>query len=717
MPRITLYVIAFLFTLQIGIVNSQEAITSTNADQVVELLRLGRGTVNELAISPDGNYLAVASGIGVWLYTYPDLEDIAYLDDHADAVESVRYAPDGHALVTYPEFGPIVIRDSQSGERLHTLPDTEGWIMDVAFTPDATRLITAMGSTIVIWDVESGEMLHRIFSGNCCTRALAVSPDGTTVAANSSGVVVTWDIASGDTLGVWAGHLQSISVMTYSPDGTALASGGNDGKILIRDAVTGERIHQFDGGERQITTLSYTSDETILVSADRAGNIVLWDTDTGDRLTTYELTQYNTPSVKSLNLLFANQHILATYENNAIALWDRELEAPIYTLEDHYHAVQVASDGESFAAITVLGTFAVHDSVTGDIIATHPAHLGIAPQAIFAPDSQLFVFTGSEGSTAIWDILASTQLDDIRTDGTYVLDLCYTSDARHIAASIRWNQLLFWHLETDENIDTMTIIDREENTYDIACAPDGQTVASAEGNAIMIWDIQTDDLIQTLRAPTIDNPVPGTILDILYTPSGDSIIAGTRNGRTIVWDVESGELLDTLTGHSEIDGIAIDISSDGETLASVGWAGTVILWDVASGAEVLSFEIPYLVEVGDPEIEIFFAPDGRTIATNRYLQLWDAQTGDLLTSFEDQQGNQTLVSFAPNGTIIASVSERSHTITIWDTTTGNRLRDLTGHTNSIHSLSYSPDGHYLLSASADGTMRLWGLQPPDDTGG
>ncbi|GAB4524173.1 MAG: hypothetical protein OHK0046_38730 [Anaerolineae bacterium] len=709
MPRITLYVIAFLLTLQIGIVNSREPITPTNADQAVELLRLGRGTVNDLAISPDGNYLAVASGIGVWLYTYPDLEDIAYLDDHANAVESVRYGPDGNILVTYPEFGPIVIRDAQSGQRLHTLSDTEGWIMDVAFTPDATKLITALGSTIVIWDVESGEMLHRIYSGDCCTRTLAVSPDGTTFAASSSGVVVTWDVISGDSRGVWAGHLQSISIITYSPDGRVLASGSYDGKIIIRDAVTGNRIHQIDNGERQITALSYTSDGTILAAGDRAGNIVLWNADTGDKLTSYELTQYNTPSVKSIDFLSLNQRILATYENATIALWDRETELPAFTLDDQYQAVRVAPDAETFVALTILGTFAVHDSATGEITATHSAHFGYAPQAAFGPDNQSFVFTGSEGTIAIWDILANAQLNDIRTEGTYVLDLCYTSDARHVAASIRWNQLLFWHLETDQPIDALTIHDREDNIYNIACAPNSQTVASAEGNTIMIWDLQTGNLIKTLGTPIVDGPVLGTILDLIYTPSGDMIVAALRDGRTIVWDVESGELRYTLTGHSEIDGLAIDIAPNGQTLASVGWAGTVILWDVVSGIELVAFEIPYLVEVGDSEIDIVFAPDGRTVATNRYLQLWDAQTGDLLTSFDDQQGNQTLVIFAPNGRVVASVSERANTIMIWETATGNLLRELTGHTDSIRSLSYSLDGSYLLSASADGTVRLWGL--------
>jgi transcription initiation factor TFIID subunit 5 len=40
---------------------------------------------------------------------------------------------------------------------------------------------------------------------------------------------------------------------------------------------------------------------------------------------------------------------------------------------------------------------------------------------------------------------------------------------------------------------------------------------------------------------------------------------------------------------------------------------------------------------------------------------------------------------------------------------GNTSRKLIGHSGPVYGLSFSPDGHYLLSSSADSTVRLWSL--------
>lgn len=38
---------------------------------------------------------------------------------------------------------------------------------------------------------------------------------------------------------------------------------------------------------------------------------------------------------------------------------------------------------------------------------------------------------------------------------------------------------------------------------------------------------------------------------------------------------------------------------------------------------------------------------------------------------------------------------------------GEEIATLKGHSGQVHSVSFSPDGTYVLSASQDGTTRLW----------
>ena len=39
--------------------------------------------------------------------------------------------------------------------------------------------------------------------------------------------------------------------------------------------------------------------------------------------------------------------------------------------------------------------------------------------------------------------------------------------------------------------------------------------------------------------------------------------------------------------------------------------------------------------------------------------------------------------------------------------TGQELRRFAGHTDEVRYVAFSPDGKYILTASQDGTARLW----------
>ena len=64
------------------------------------LARLGKGTIEAVAFSPDGQVLAVAGGIGIWLYDVATSRELALLTGHTSGVESVSFSPDGSILAS-----------------------------------------------------------------------------------------------------------------------------------------------------------------------------------------------------------------------------------------------------------------------------------------------------------------------------------------------------------------------------------------------------------------------------------------------------------------------------------------------------------------------------------------------------------------------------------------------------------------------------------------
>ena len=85
--------------------------------------RLGKGRIGEMQYSPDGKLLAVASGIGVWLYDVATHQEVALLTEHTSAVDYLAFSPDGRTFAsgstdgTIILSGPIIQLDKSAGEQ------------------------------------------------------------------------------------------------------------------------------------------------------------------------------------------------------------------------------------------------------------------------------------------------------------------------------------------------------------------------------------------------------------------------------------------------------------------------------------------------------------------------------------------------------------------------------------------------------------------------
>ena len=164
------------------------------------IARLGKGAIGQsdraVAFSPDGRLVAVASGIGAWLYNVEHPETGTRLP--ADVVHSVSFSPDGKKLVTAGGMwtkGEVILWDVATGSPSRI--ESGGSIVDVSFSPDGTTLAySARGGPVVkLRDVSTRTVTTTQGSYDFGFTCLSFSPDGAIIATgHENGTVMLWDM-------------------------------------------------------------------------------------------------------------------------------------------------------------------------------------------------------------------------------------------------------------------------------------------------------------------------------------------------------------------------------------------------------------------------------------------------------------------------------------------------------------------------------------------
>ena len=84
-------------------------------------------------------------------------------------------------------------------------------------------------------------------------------------------------------------------------------------------------------------------------------------------------------------------------------------------------------------------------------------------------------------------------------------------------------------------------------------------------------------------------------------------------------------------------------------------------------------------------------------------------TGKPLTSPLEHQASVMRAVFSPNGTCVVTAS-LDGTARVWDAATGKPLTSPLKHQGPVRVAAFSPDGTRVVTASKDKTARVWALR-------
>lgn len=191
-------------------------------------------------------------------------------------LQAVAYSPDATRLVTSGSDGRARVWDTASGSRLLTLVGHQQAIFTAAYSPDGTRIATAgLGPVTKLWDAHTGRFLRDLNSRLDRILAVAFSPDSGRVVTAGNGSVIVWNAANGTDLTTGAapaGGLDGFGA-AFSPDGKRFALFGS--QASIRDAASFSEILRVPGNLESVGGAAISRDGQFLTVAQPDG-VHLW---------------------------------------------------------------------------------------------------------------------------------------------------------------------------------------------------------------------------------------------------------------------------------------------------------------------------------------------------------------------------------------------------------------------------------------------------------
>ena len=193
---------------------------------------------------------------------------------------------------------------------------------------------------------------------------------------------------------------------------------------------------------------------------------------------------------------------------------------------------------------------------------------------------------------------------------------------------------------------------------------------------------------------------------VYVTPDGTRIVSGDHDGGVKVWDMATGEEVCFFRKH-RYAAECICVSPDGTRVISgsclfglyqggFGRIGEVLVWDVNTGENI------HVLRGHTQNLSsVCVTPDGTRIVSaseDNTVKVWDMETGEELRTLNGHTNTALSICVTPDGTRIVSGSG-DNTVKVWDMETGEELRTLTGHTDWVHSVCVTPDGTRIVSAS------------------
>lgn len=252
-------------------------------------------------------------------------------------------------------------------------------------------------------------------------------------------------------------------------------------------------------------------------------------------------------------------------------------------------------------------------------------------------------------------------------------------------------KILKWQLEDRQN---SVIIENNMVNRVLEVSNDGKWLAcGTDGLGIQVFNISS-----SASQPRVLNGTDNRIRTLDFLPDNNRMVSAGTSNEIFLWNLTSGNSQQFATVTSPIQ--ILSVSADGKWLAGGTREGQIIVWDMNNPSDqYLLFE-----EKGNQVLALSYSPDGKWLASGDLrgnVKIWDIQKKTLVDNLRGHRARITDLKFSPEGDILASASNDG-SVRLWETADlNNQPIVLSGNSGFVFSLAFSPDGSNILTGSTE----------------
>ncbi|RJS16294.1 hypothetical protein DRW03_30580 [Corallococcus sp. H22C18031201] len=529
-----------------------------------------------------------------------------------------------------------------------------------------------------------------------------VTPDGRyVVSASADGTLKVWEVETGREVATLKGHKGEVTGCAVTPDGRRVVSTSGDRTLKVWQVETGQEVATLKGHEGEVTCCAVTPDGGRVVSASEDKTLKVWEVKTGREVATLKGHEGR---VRGCVVTPDGLHVVSTSVDKTLRVWEVETGREVTVLKGHEDKVRgcaVTPDGRHVVSASEDKTLKVWEVKTGREVATLKGHKGKVRGCAVTPDGRHVVSTSDDGTLKLWEAETGREVATLEGHWDWVNGCAVTPDGRRVVSASGDKTLKVWQVETGQEVATL----KGHESWVTGCAvtPDGRCVVSAsDDRTLRVWEVETGREVAVLKGH--EDKVRGCAV----TPDGRHVVSASEDGMLKVWEVKTGREVATLKGHqSWVNGCAV--TPDGRHVVSASADGTLKVWAVETWQEVATLKGHQSWVNG-----CAVTPDGRRVVSaseDGTLKVWEVETGREVATLKCHEEGVTGCAVTPDGGRVVSASASDDgTLRVWAVETGREVAVLKGHEDKVRGCAVTPDGRRVVSASEDGTLKVWDLR-------